>query len=113
MKIEVETVSPRACTRCGGVSYVTAKFAHPSYLYPEYQPESGMVFISLCPRCDARVPSAHGLLAFFAFHKTATSDHAEEIAELVHDWISGLPTGPDQKLFEQDVEAYKSGEFDE
>jgi hypothetical protein len=112
MKFDVEIVETIPCHRCAGEAYLTVRYPHPGYLYPERQPTSGMITISLCAKCDAGVGSAHGILAYFAFHSTVQTVNAEELAVLIAEWLSALPKGTTPEKFQEDLDAYHRGEFD-
>jgi hypothetical protein len=111
--VVTETVGLTPCPRCHGEPYLTVRYPHPSYRYPEQHPAKGMITVWLCPRCDAATPAAHGLLAYFAIHPDGDGS-AEALAELITDWVAGLrhPPATDSEKFEQDMEAYIRGDYD-
>lgn len=110
----IEIAEALSCERCGGESYLMAQIPHPSYLYPNLQPKSGMITFQLCPQCDRENSHAHGLLAYFACYGVAGSDDSQGFATLVNEWITSLSVTRivDPDLFDADVDAYRRGEFD-
>lgn len=114
MNVQVEVVQTLPCQRCKEPAYLTVQVPHPGYLYPERQPEFGMVTFSLCPRCDTVNPRTHGLLAYFAVHTTVDAGTAEGFAALLTEWLAGLTQTRtvSPEAFEADVAAYHRGEYD-
>jgi hypothetical protein len=111
---QINVVEALRCDRCSGQPYLTAQIPHPSYLYPELQPEFGMLTFHLCPRCDDTDPAAQGILAFFTAYPSVTPDTAEVFSRLLEEWVGrvAVPPAVSPEAFEQDLAAFRRGDLD-
>lgn len=71
------------CHRCDGSLLLTARVPYVVTRADGHHVE-GHRGIGLCPSCDAADPTAQGLLAYFAVHKTIHDE--DEAAALIVEW---------------------------
>jgi hypothetical protein len=95
------------CHRCGSNLLLTVQLPHPRIAH-------GLHVQPLCQHCDVDDPIAQGLLAFFAVYPAIDEHNADTFKALVSEWIANIPPPPavDPEAFEQDVAAWRRGEFD-
>jgi hypothetical protein len=104
------------CHRCQGELHAAVKLPASLAGWPDGALGSGTFrIVTLCPRCDRLEPSAQGLLAFFALHREICDANLVEFGVLVQEWVHRHPPPRhvDLVAFEEDVEAWRRGDYDD
>ncbi|GHJ44751.1 hypothetical protein Cs7R123_20930 [Catellatospora sp. TT07R-123] len=100
--VEVRAAGDARCGSCTERLYLTAKIPVP-------QSRRSRV-VHLCPGCDAGLPEAQGLLAYFAEHRQVRPEDMHRVSELVGRWLEALTRpDPQQSSLAADVAAWWSG----
>ncbi|MFE5199035.1 DUF6300 family protein [Streptomyces sp. NPDC056601] len=99
------------CPRCGGPSWLKARFAH-EWTNGRGETVSGIREALLCPACDRGSQAADELIALFAIDDRLSASNLEAFGGLVAAWVESVRhQRVDEELLTEQHEQWRRGEL--
>lgn len=110
-EIQIDLADVPACTRCGGPSLFSARFAH-SWTNAGGQEVTGVREVVLCPECDRGEPAADELGAFFAVDDQLGLENMDAFGALVETWLDAVQRkSMDLERLQLEEEQWRAGDL--